>query len=500
MTHPTAPVLRILNPKTRKWLGCGFLVPSPPDDQNIHIMTCAHVVADALEIEKDENDTSTPKHPVLVAFVATPQHARKAFPARVVEGHWFPSPPNHVPPAKRVHDIAVLRLDISTLPEEAKYVRFIEDMGERAEVRGYGPLLREETFEQARGYWVEARTRASADVGRIEAVVVKSVDSDKIFGGYSGSPLSAINSNNIGGMVRSAESENGVYFYGLPQWMLAEAWPHLADGFVPMTVAEGNGRRSSELPIFDLFNRDDQVTGFNDVIAPLRGDTAPIQSPVFMIAGDPDEDHQRLARRLELEAYLSFGESEFSYLTLKQARGINVEKGIELTISNLAEPFRIQDQRPKLIADAMSKHGTHWLIHYFTPARFGPDEADVLFGFLDIWREISEATECATALGISFFYDPNAAEPDTVVHKAYQDVLGHAVGPTPILGMEPLDKTDIDRWPDEILRHMPDADVLTARRVSRDIREIVGNERITMSELMYRIDKSSIEISVFEEI
>ncbi|WP_171182084.1 serine protease [Ruegeria sp. HKCCD8929] len=494
MTTDVAPVVRILHPFSKKWVGCGFVIPSPPYDRSIHVMTCAHVVTAALELKNDETISQAPKKKLAVQFSGVRRAKRNTVYGKVLEEHWYPSPPIDVAPTKDIYDIAVIRLEIETLPEGAAFAPFADDAPVMSKVMAFGPKKAEDTAAQAHGNWTISSIRGDTEPDRIEFLSERQLATDQVHGGFSGGPLVNTDTGAICGMVRSAETKKGYVAYALPFSMLLMAWENLGLGLRSRSQNENQGRRSSNLPVFDLFNRDDQVTAFHKLLSDSKKGKG--TRTIFTVAGDPDEDHHRFSRRIGLELDWALSEDEFTFIQLKQVKGVSMADGVDLTLKKLSDLVKAESTKPEDIALAMTKHEALWFLHYFTPARFTDEEAGVLKEIVQIWVEISNHAQCECHLGISFFYDP--VSQDSPAWAAHQDILKIASASLEFAPLGPLDKTHIDDWPDTIERHLPELSMPKTRKLARKIRGLVSNDNVSMFELMERIDESDIELNLLE--
>ena len=189
MTSDLAPVVRILAPSTLKWMGCGFLIPPYHRDRKLYVMTCAHVVVDALGIGKDEDRETAPDKAVVVQFDGSYSDPKAQCDAWVVPGKWFPPDPKVLDGQKPIYDIAVLRLDLDRLPDGVAFPRFSSDVHADNRVFPYGPQDGTALLPSSAGIWPPGKLRKAARADQIEFLVEPDVKHDRVSGGFSGGPL-----------------------------------------------------------------------------------------------------------------------------------------------------------------------------------------------------------------------------------------------------------------------------------------------------------------------
>ncbi|MDY7008481.1 MAG: trypsin-like peptidase domain-containing protein [Cyanobacteriota bacterium] len=199
-------VVRVFNTGERP-VGTGFLVA--PD----YVVTCAHVVAQALDI--DEDSLEAPRNPIYIDFPIIEKD--KFFSARVV--FWQPVNPN-----SPIEDIACLKLE-GSVPTGAQPAWLLPDLnleghnfgtfgfpgGRDGGAWSYG-ILRDTTGER----WIQLE-RTSQDGYGLE-------------GGFSGAPIWDLNLEAIVGMAVAIDPhrEEKVGFM-IPANVLIEAYPQLGE-------------------------------------------------------------------------------------------------------------------------------------------------------------------------------------------------------------------------------------------------------------------------------
>ncbi|KYC39203.1 hypothetical protein WA1_31135 [Scytonema hofmannii PCC 7110] len=249
----TAPlefsVVRIYS-NNNKVVGAGFLVSQK------HILTCAHVVADALSlartiVEKPEQSISL-DFPIVAA--------KQLFKAKVV--FWRP-----VNPSECAEDIAGLELETSP-PDTAQPAQlvFAENFwGHPFRVLGF-PLT------QHNGAWASGELRAGISNGWVQLEDVKQ-QGYALERGFSGAPIWNEHLQGIAGMAVAAEInrlETKAAFM-IPTKVLYEAWFEL-------------GKQVNLLPVIELESPDDSPVALN---SHFYVDRPPRESECYQMIAKP---------------------------------------------------------------------------------------------------------------------------------------------------------------------------------------------------------------------
>ncbi|MBN3899389.1 MAG: serine protease [Nostoc sp. NOS(2021)] len=198
-------------------VGAGFLV-----SQN-HVITCAHVVADALEISRD-----TQKRPAEVVYLDFPLIAsEERLTGRVV--FWRPVPPKDSTSVKGKEDIAGLELN-STVPETAQPV----DLVIEEDLRGH--FFRTFGFPAGHDDGLEATgvLRGRQGTGWIQIEDIKETGV-RLEPGFSGAPIWDEQLNGVVGMAVAADQKRpeAKVAFMIPIKVIATAWPALAQQTIP---------------------------------------------------------------------------------------------------------------------------------------------------------------------------------------------------------------------------------------------------------------------------
>ncbi|GET43308.1 S1 family peptidase [Microseira wollei] len=206
MTKPLESSLARIYSKSGEVIGAGFLVTAK------HILTCAHVVADALEIERET--VEIPDAEITLDFpMLAPQ---RLFKARVV--FWRP-----VDPTELEEDIAGLELE-SLPPNGFRCVRLVtsDDLwGHPFQVLGF-------PAGQPNGVPASGVLRTRNAKGWVQLEDVKQTGY-ALQHGFSGAPVWDDELQGVAGMAVTAEIDQpevkGAFI--IPATQLAKAWPKL---------------------------------------------------------------------------------------------------------------------------------------------------------------------------------------------------------------------------------------------------------------------------------
>ncbi len=206
ITQPGSSIVRILN-QGNATVGAGFLVAEK------HVLTCAHVVSQALGLSHDEQ--SPLKSEVRVNFpLVAPEHD---FAARIVR--WQPE-----------SDVAGLELG-DTPPVAARPARLVkaQDLWHH-NFRAFGfPTGYDD------GVWAVGVLRGQQAAGWIQIEDVKE-PGYWVQPGFSGTPVWDEQLNGVVGMTVAADTSHQVKAaFMIPTDLLVKAWPLLAETIVDVT-------------------------------------------------------------------------------------------------------------------------------------------------------------------------------------------------------------------------------------------------------------------------
>jgi hypothetical protein len=213
-------------------VGAGFLVSQK------YILTCAHVVADALGLSR--SIVEMPDVEISIDFPMLA--AKKLFKAKVV--FWRP-----VNPSEFAEDIAGLELENSP-PEAAQPARLItsEDFwGHPFQVLGF-------PAKQSNGVWASGELRAGISNGWVQLEDVKQAGY-RLEPGFSGAPIWDEKLEGVVGMAVAADLNRPETKAGfmIPVKVLCEAWSELGEQAIPKLRAElelPEGQVSLESPFY----------------------------------------------------------------------------------------------------------------------------------------------------------------------------------------------------------------------------------------------------------
>ena len=209
-------VIRIYS-NSGKVVGAGFLV-SPK-----RILTCAHVVADALGLPRKTAEIPDAEISLDFPILA----AKQLFKARVV--FWRP-----VNPDEFAEDIAGLELQNSP-PEAAQPARLVtsDDLWRHPfQVLGF-------PAGQPNGVWADGELRAGLANGWVQLEGVKETGY-RLEPGFSGAPIWDETLQGVAGMAVAAEINrpDAKAAFMIPSKVLCAAWSELGEQAIPSPVAE----------------------------------------------------------------------------------------------------------------------------------------------------------------------------------------------------------------------------------------------------------------------
>jgi hypothetical protein len=211
---------------TGRPVGVGFLVAADL------VLTCAHVVTEALALPEDERPAGAATIDVDLPLIGPDRLAA------TVE-HWTGPEP----------DVAVLRLP--SPPPGGHAIRLVD----APDV--WGHLMRTFGFPAGRdhGVWHVGRLRAQQAAGWVQAELAEATGY-RVSGGFSGGPVWDEELGGVVGMVVVAESGSPPASYLIPTSGLLRAWPPLRDLALPRSPFRGLAAfRESDAPVFH--GRDD---------------------------------------------------------------------------------------------------------------------------------------------------------------------------------------------------------------------------------------------------
>ncbi|HEV8483248.1 MAG TPA: trypsin-like peptidase domain-containing protein, partial [Blastocatellia bacterium] len=208
--HPLDPSIVRIFGENNSIAGCGFLVSKR------HILTCAHVVAQALGISQDTQDS--PDATIRLDFpIIAPNIINTA---RVV--FWKPVRSAGSSGSDRSEDIAALELESdSPAGSQPGPVITVDDVWEHS-FRTFGfPVAHDD------GVWASGVLRAAQANGWVQIEGVKETGYS-VAPGFSGAPVWDNETKGIVGMVVVAEKRSEVRAaFMIPTDTLIEAWPQL---------------------------------------------------------------------------------------------------------------------------------------------------------------------------------------------------------------------------------------------------------------------------------
>jgi hypothetical protein len=216
-------------------VGAGVLV-SPQ-----HILTCAHVVNDALGVERECDELPTAE--ITLGFLTKGEPTRRA---KVV--NWLPVA------ADGSGDIALLEL-LDSKPEDAKPVRLIKDYeppgDDRFDAFGF-PVKRD--F----GMITDGVIKGSIGRGWVQLEAFKT-EGMPISGGFSGGPVWSREAEGVVGIIVGADTDKFARVaFMIPASLILDTWPELSDYTIPPSPYRGLEAFRAE-DADDFFGREKDV-------------------------------------------------------------------------------------------------------------------------------------------------------------------------------------------------------------------------------------------------
>ncbi|MCP4344233.1 MAG: tetratricopeptide repeat protein [Desulfobacterales bacterium] len=231
----TASLVRIL--KNGHSVGLGFLVSSR------HILTCAHVVADTLGI--DRNTPELPREDIYLDFPLIGKHS----PLRAIVTKWYP-----VKEETEIEDIAVLELASEHGLPKNIHPGVLSDIDS---FHGRGVWIFGIPRGKDMGTWVRAELRGPVRTRWIE--IGHEPGQSVVAHGFSGSPVWDKKEKAAVGMIVSILRDKAeTLTYMIPVSTLIDAWPDLARHSRPLNPYRGlEAFREQDADYF--FGREDTV-------------------------------------------------------------------------------------------------------------------------------------------------------------------------------------------------------------------------------------------------
>jgi hypothetical protein len=488
-----APVVRFLNLEGTQWVGSGFLVPPKSGDTALTVMTCAHVIADALGDRSLMHRVAAPEGKVGIVFAGPEIAGQTPVYGQVAE--WRRSPADGEIASGPI-DIAVVRFEGVVRPDGVAYAEFGESAEVGSRVLVYGPRSTTDVRMAAAATFVRCEVVNSTQESNIEILADRGMPNNVILQGCSGGPLTVNRTNVIVGMVRSAYDAMNLQAYAVEFGDMAAVWPPLAKFSRPK-------RRANALPIFDLIDRHEQILILSkETRTRLEARHKDGKEPamIFAVAGPLEEHHGHLRRRARHE------------ISRHQKRGQNRE--IELSDVDVELPgWGTTANRIEMMAEALlrvnnaeSTSGDHlrtafgysagWIVQVTVKADATAEDAELLTAFLALWQEISAGAKCEMYLALSFEYQPATAPACSaaLLKRSLVDDPRRLIVELPDLRAVSLD--DISRWQDDITRDGFVDDDKAAILASQIEEKFKGQDALPMRRLLNAIQLSRIDATL----
>ena len=255
-------------------VGTGFFVG------NRYILTCAHVVNDALGIADTTDDMPTATIRLDFPFVAKGEYLT----AKVIA--WYPVA------NENISDIAILEL-LDAIPNNCQSILTLKNHKLGHSFQAYGfPNGHDD------GLWVEGKIKYELSNGRIQIDGDKQGSAYGIAPGFSGGPVWDKNEDGIVGMVVAADNrqDNSIAFF-IPTNILRKAWPQLEKYYrssQPKASFKPKTSKPKLLPY--LPDRKKQEKKLDEIIDTHVNKREPL---LCLIHGNEHESYDTFIQRLE---------------------------------------------------------------------------------------------------------------------------------------------------------------------------------------------------------
>lgn len=499
--HQSHSLVRIIRERDECWMGVGFVIPDDSGRPS-HIMTCAHVVADACGDRNLAYVDEPPGNDLLVDF---PNMGNDRFRARALsdDGAWHPM--QQVIDANRIaQDIAVLELSPgSTFPQDCVPALFSRrDVPSGATVRGFGSpqgVAAEEDF----GHYSDGRY-AGMNRRLLTFHASDSKDNRFIREGCSGGPLWCDELDNCAvGMVTCAYEDKSIAF-ATPFGELLKAWPPLG------RCADGMGWVSAPSfdPAFFFIDRSIQSIEFDALVEAAYG-----QSPhqggickplVCILQGEYRQGHDEMRQRFKFHPIRQRHRlsSDTPAVAMDWPYGAGAGRGMRMLRYRLHQGLKAIGTENQDFIDAINRR-TGALYAYVTvrAAEFGHADCELMTEFIRMWKDIGDRSPGLTSefyvfISFQFCRDADANTPMAAfIGGDLQACLGAADDDHAVLEhMLSVRPEEIETWCDTITYH----GFRLSRdpfELKRDVKELFGpDESLAMIDLLKRIRDSNVTL------
>ncbi len=489
MAQALETVVRFLNPSKDKWVGTGFLVPPESGTQGVFVMTCAHVIADALG---DSDLGFSDEAPTAEVSLIFRDRTSTVHTAKVISKTWRAAPKDVQDPGGAV-DMVVLKIDdLDQRPDGTRFPRFSDKPYRKQEVIAYGPRTRGQTKLAHKTFWPPGNLSEMSRADELEFVMQGNMTDNIIFGGFSGGPLTDGKTYEVLGMVRTVQRGENRRAYAIPVKLLADVWGSILS------------RRASEQrsihPVFDLIGREEQA-GILSLETRKRIEAAnedgTSHAPMtFLVSGPFDEDHVHMNRRafIEIADHKERGvtSANLSYGTLKFPAGQNHDERLALLKEGILQQTNAAGTATEELQTALERSSPDgWLFHLSLSKGASDEDGTLLKAFLTFWDEIAKGTACELYLHLSFVYDPSINEKcgTAKLHETLTDNAGVALEP-----LRPITMQDISNWTQLLLAHQHIEDYGIADELTYQVEDLFeGADEMPMRKLRRAISKAKID-------
>ena len=492
-------LVRVIRPRDNKWVGTGFCLPQAEGSGAGLIMTCAHVVADALDNRELAMEAQPPVGECAIDFVNASNARLKAHVLRDVRA-WHPM---MVDPAagRDPQDIAVLELTVGLPVAPVVMTRRPPPLND--EVTAFGSPSPHTDAAADFGNWSQGRCLGE-NRDFIEFQSFDPKETRFIIGGCSGAPLWSTGFDAAVGMVTLAYKNEKKIAYATPTHELERAWP-------PIAKARAGNQNLTQAGALDagffFIDRTLQSEDFVDVVEGLFGKEAQQslskKSVICAIIGDYRQAHDAMlsrfglvpiARRHKLASPIAAA-VEWPY-------GLGRSRGLGRLRKRLQKSLNADGaDDPDLIAAINRSTG---LLHTYVGVglQFGDLDAELMQEWIAMWERIGTANpglKNEFYVFLSFQYCPDR-DAGTRIARFCEDQLpalmpaehDHKVLLKPLRSVAP---DEIDVWCDRTLAENGFQLTRDVFGLKNDVKNLfAGAKEIAMSNLLDQVRAKGLRI------
>jgi hypothetical protein len=458
-------VVRVWNKRTQLPVGTGFIVDAG------HVMTCAHVVAEALGSVGLANAPHPPDEEVEIDFPILSNSAHHL--AKAVEEGWRARLPDAVTRLRGPDipdDIAVLKfINPEKLPSDRQPVTACEEFKPGDPLVAYG-------IKQGlpQGTWVSATVTNYVALARVE--VFAPSEEQAVQHGCSGGAAWNTARQGIAGMV--VEMETGRLGRIIPIEILRSAWPQIRLRSAP-------GQSANDSPplatiarqlLEDLytFDRESQEGDFAEAIDQLWGQSG---RPIVSVIAGIDDDRPYLCRDrcvrgplhdclegLKLDGKPPFGRS----VPWPDERGLKVAPNAALLKQQVRIVLRARDTSADGIRQAYNNGvAPCFFFSFIKRSVFDQSHHELLVQWADFWREVG-SQPLNKPLAVFLLFNLNGQSPaNFCLEKFFRDelLISPPDGTRALRLLNEFELQEVTDWLNQKAPQFPEEDLPRLRQI-----------------------------------